>query len=515
MSFLQTGFLAGPAGSLHVSLFIPVAGFTPHWVVHVPAFAEEVNKCRAMVARQARALAAGGFVVVVPDLTGTGDSSGRFEDATWRGWLEDLDYVVDWGRSQGAMQLSLWGNRLGSILAIELIGVLSRPPEQLLLWQPVHSGKQYMAQFLRLRMAAGLTAGTAETTASLRQRLAEDGRLEVAGYMLSAALFNDVESRDITQFGPPVATRVGVLEVSAQAGKPLLPVTARLLERWVEAGIDCQGQTVQGDPFWMTQELGFAPGLIEQTVAQLSAGSGNDSRGGDQVALPCGQPYSLPPNLGAESGEGARAVVFNCGQYQLAGIVHRAAGKSTLGVLVLVGGPQYRVGSHRQFVLLAQYLAAAGIPTLRFDYRGMGDSAGELPGFEHVDPDVRCAIDAFQAVNPEIEDIVIWGLCDAASAAVFYAAKDPRVKGLILANPWVYSTQGSAKAYLKHYYVRRFFQRDFWGKVVSGNYKLTESFKSGWALVDRALGGRAHAELSCPESPGTSTDLGHSGAQPT
>ena len=48
----------------------------------------------------------------------------------------------------------------------------------------------------------------------------------------------------------------------------------------------------------------------------------------------------------------------------------------------MVGGPQYRVGSHRQFTLMARAFAAAGYPVLRFDYRGIGDSEGESRGFE-------------------------------------------------------------------------------------------------------------------------------------
>ena len=67
-----------------------------------------------------------------------------------------------------------------------------------------------------------------------------------------------------------------------------------------------------------------------------------------------------------------------------------------VGVLVIVGGPQTRVGSHRQFVLLARALAAAGIPAFRFDYRGMGDSAGDTRTFEHIRTDLFAALDVFQ-----------------------------------------------------------------------------------------------------------------------
>ena len=39
-------------------------------------------------------------------------------------------------------------------------------------------------------------------------------------------------------------------------------------------------------------------------------------------------------------------------------------------MVIVVGGPQYRAGSHRQFTLLARHIAAAGYPVLRFDARG-------------------------------------------------------------------------------------------------------------------------------------------------
>ena len=48
-------------------------------VLHLHAFAEEMNKSRRMVALQARALAEAGFAVLQIDLHGCGDSGGDFE----------------------------------------------------------------------------------------------------------------------------------------------------------------------------------------------------------------------------------------------------------------------------------------------------------------------------------------------------------------------------------------------------------------------------------------------------
>src|SRR5690349_15977659 len=95
-----------------------------------------------------------------------------------------------------------------------------------------------------------------------------------------------------------------------------------------------------------------------------------------------------------------RTVVFECAGERLVGVVH--AGAASVGVLVVVGGPQYRAGSHRQFVLMARELARAGYPVLRFDYRGMGDSDGAPCSFEQIDPDIRAAIDAFMKHEPQL-----------------------------------------------------------------------------------------------------------------
>lgn len=183
-----------------------------------------------------------------------------------------------------------------------------------------------------------------------------------------------------------------------------------------------------------------------------------------------------------------RALTFSCGAATLVGIVHATAGAGRRGVLIVVGGPQYRAGSHRQFLLLARSLAVNGVPALRFDHRGIGDSDGPYRGFEGLDEDIAAAIDAFVAACPEVEEVVLWGLCDAASAILFYAHRDPRVAGVVLANPWVRTPDSEARAYLRHYYLQRLRQGDFWRGLATGRVAPLAAGRSLLHLLGRLRG---------------------------
>jgi exosortase A-associated hydrolase 1 len=171
------------------------------------------------------------------------------------------------------------------------------------------------------------------------------------------------------------------------------------------------------------------------------------------------------------------ALSFNCEDERLFGILARAERAGDVGVIIIVGGPQTRVGSPRQFVLLARRLASADFSTLRFDYRGMGDSTGEQRNFESVNADIRAAIDALQTACPSVSRVVLWGLCDAAAAALLYcgATQDPRIAGLCLLNPWVRSEASLAKTQVRHYYGQRLMQKEFWQKLLSGRLDILKS----------------------------------------
>ena len=170
------------------------------------------------------------------------------------------------------------------------------------------------------------------------------------------------------------------------------------------------------------------------------------------------------------------ALSFVCQGERLVGVLSEPAEAAPdLALLVVVGGPQVRAGSHRQFTQLCRAVAEAGVPAMRFDVRGMGDSSGPLHGFEHIGPDIGSALDALQARLPQVRRVVLWGLCDGASAALMYLHErqvqgrpDTRVAGLVLLNPWVRSAQTLARAHVKHYYGSRLRQGAFWRKLLRG-----------------------------------------------
>lgn len=200
-----------------------------------------------------------------------------------------------------------------------------------------------------------------------------------------------------------------------------------------------------------------------------------------------------PARVGAQAAPAASAI--DLGAFAQASDDDRRA---SCGVLIVVGGPQYRVGSHRQFLLLSRRLAAEGHPVMRFDYRGMGDASGAMRGFEEVATDIGAAIDAFQRACPAVQRVVLWGLCDAASAALLYveARGDGRVAGLVVLNPWVRSETSLAQTHIKHYYGQRLMEREFWWKLLRGRMAILNSART---LVKTALTARRRP----PAKPGS------------
>lgn len=251
-------------------LYHPPQGATRGMVLHLPAHAEEMNKSRRMVARQSRLLAQHGIGVLQLDLYGCGDSEGDAGDARWEIWRDDVDCALDWLRTQADIAPTLWGLRLGGLLALD-VAQKRQDLASVLLWQPVTDGAAYLTQFLRLKLAADMLAagkGEAGGVDALRRRLAEGTALEIAGYTLAPALAAAIDAIAMAGLARPECA-VHWLDVMPQAGRGMPPARATAAARCVEQGWQLWTQAVQGPAFWNSQEIAEAPALLDASLALL------------------------------------------------------------------------------------------------------------------------------------------------------------------------------------------------------------------------------------------------------
>src|SRR5690242_15613852 len=157
-----------------------------------------MNKSGRLAAMQARAFAAMGFSVLQIDLFGCGDSSGEFRDARWDIWKHDLSVAKRWIENRASSPASLWGLRLGALLALDFAKSSGDSFDQIILWQPVTNGELFLNQFLRLETAKEIFTGTGTEKTSqknkMRDCLANGQTLAIAGYELvselAAAIYN-------------------------------------------------------------------------------------------------------------------------------------------------------------------------------------------------------------------------------------------------------------------------------------------------------------------------------------
>lgn len=252
-------------------LFHPPGGGIPRGrVLYLHPFAEELNTTRRVVAQQARALAAAGYAVLQIDLTGCGDSTGDFADATWTSWLEDAALAHRWLSQSASGPLWLWGMRSGALLVTALLDKLAEPAH-LLLWQPVVSGQQMLQQFVRLHAASQwLGAGNADEQ-SPTQRLALGQPVEIAGYTISPELAAGLAQSRLQPPATGAAGRLIWMDITKQADAALNPSSEREIRVWQKAGWQTEARAVIAPSFWQTVTNEDAPALIRATLAAMTA----------------------------------------------------------------------------------------------------------------------------------------------------------------------------------------------------------------------------------------------------
>ncbi len=125
---------------------------------------------------------------------------------------------------------------------------------------------------------------------------------------------------------------------------------------------------------------------------------------------------------------------FNCEDEQLIGTLD--SGFEKTGLLIVSGGNEVRSGAHAGMSKLSHYVSNQGFPVFRFDRRGVGESSGENMEFMSSEKDIVAAAKQFQIVCPNLNKVVAFGNCDAATALALFG-RPAEIESYLLANPWV------------------------------------------------------------------------------
>ena len=118
------------------------------------------------------------------------------------------------------------------------------------------------------------------------------------------------------------------------------------------------------------------------------------------------------------------------------------SGPPGLGMILFNAGVIHRVGPHRLNVRLARKLAEQGIPSIRFDLAGLGDSArptGNRSFEAQAVVDLRSAMDALTSAARS-QRFALLGLCSGAAHGYATSFADDRVVGLLMYDNYRYRT---------------------------------------------------------------------------
>lgn len=179
-----------------------------------------------------------------------------------------------------------------------------------------------------------------------------------------------------------------------------------------------------------------------------------------------------------------RLLTFPCEGATLGATLDAAVGE--VGLVMVTGGSQTRIGSHRMYERLSKALSREGFSCLRYDRRGTGDSEGEDPGFRGSGPDIEAAAALLRSECPTVRRLFGFGLCDGATALALLGA-GAGLDGLILVNPWLVETASGepAPAAIRSHYRHRLLSREGWRKLLSGSV----SYKKLLRGIVKTIGG--------------------------
>lgn len=195
--------------------------------------------------------------------------------------------------------------------------------------------------------------------------------------------------------------------------------------------------------------------------------------------------------------------------FRLFGILEEpsTAVASPLALVLLSPGVKMRVGPQGLYRRIAELALRLGMPVLRFDFHGLGDSEGRLPEellrdvYNHIEVGrfVEDTIDALDWLKRErgIQRVVLAGLCGGAITGLLTGEHDRRVAGLFgigltavlasrAADASRYMTTGQLEQ-SRQLYVRRLLSPTAWFRLLTFQTDNRLILRLVRLTLDRAL----------------------------
>ncbi len=170
-----------------------------------------------------------------------------------------------------------------------------------------------------------------------------------------------------------------------------------------------------------------------------------------------------------------QAVTFAVDGQNLAGNLILTEKQPELGLLFLHGWGGVRSGPHNLLTALARAMGEKGCPSLRFDFRGRGESeglAGEASLISMAEDSLAAA--ALLKTRANVGRLVMIGICSGGNVGIGILDRLPEVSGLFMLSVYPFGDGDSfardarrSVHYLKGYW-RKLWLKETWRKVFRG-----------------------------------------------
>ena len=373
-------------------------------------------------------LAAQGYPCLRFDYPGTNDSEGSPRDPQlFELWLKSIHCAIDFLREEsGVEHINLFGVLLGATLAAHA-AAQRNDIEGLILWAPYISGKNFL-RTVKLQNSV-ITANED----NIRPNDWVDGDSEAFGFLLpkdfSEALGRINASKMAT--APCKQAYLFVRDSSSNEGK-----LAKVLKEHGVA-LNFQENAVE-DLSLIMRDTEIPKTLNQKIINWLLA---NEARYSTE-----NKKQKITPTQALHQAYHTKnfieEAVFIKNDVSLFGIINQPIKKteSNIGILLVNGGYNHRVGINRNYTEWARSWATEGHTVLRIDICGLGDSPpkkDQQRNTLYLDSTLTDLEKSCEYLRRTIgvKTVVIAGVCGGAYQSLRYAITSTDVDAIMLINP--------------------------------------------------------------------------------